>query len=248
MASFHYCQDCDYIFAANPFWLDEAYMDAIVATDTDIAVRNIFTALRLSSIFFWVLGERGDGVYADAAGGYGLLARLLRDLGFNMLWSDKYAQNLFARGFEYTESVGACTAVSAVEVLEHTPNPKVFIQACFSEFRADTLFFTTELFSSGQPPQAKDWSYFSFETGQHISFFSENGLRKLASQMGLNYYSAGRIHCFTKKSIPGWKLSLATNKFLVVPLSLFAAKCLGSRRATDQSLLIKRYRDSAGEK
>ena len=105
-ANFCYCASCDHVFAQDPHWLAEAYTDAIVKTDTDIAVRNVLTALRLAAIFYFAFGDKGKGHYADVAGGYGLLVRLMRDLGFNYFWSDPYAENLFARGFEYSAELG----------------------------------------------------------------------------------------------------------------------------------------------
>ncbi|OYY82016.1 MAG: hypothetical protein B7Y33_00640 [Hydrogenophilales bacterium 16-62-9] len=239
-AAFHYCVECDHIFVDQPTWLDEAYSDAIARSDTDIAVRNIFTALRLAAIDYLVLEERGNGQYVDVAGGYGLLTRLMRDLGFDYYWSDPYALNLFARGFEADTQQGACVAVSAVEVLEHTTHPLDFIRQCLLEYQSDTLLFTTEVFPDNAPPAPDQWGYYSFDTGQHIAFFSRKGLSLLASKLGLHYYPLGRIHVFSKQALPTWKLKLASNKWLVIPIALFAAFRLGSRRGKDQTLIRKR--------
>jgi hypothetical protein len=38
----------------------------------------------------------------DCAGGYGILTRLLRDIGVDALWSDPFCQNLMALGFEHS--------------------------------------------------------------------------------------------------------------------------------------------------
>lgn len=142
-APYHYCTACDHVFAADPHWLAEAYTDAIVKTDTDIAMRNLFTALRLAAILYFAFGERGKGTFADIAGGYGLLTRLMRDFGYNYLWCDPYANNLFARGFEYSSAEGACRAVSAIEVLEHTVNPLDFLQSTLRTHGTDTVLSGT---------------------------------------------------------------------------------------------------------
>lgn len=238
-AHYYYCTDCDYIFVANPTWLDEAYAEAIASEDTGIATRNVFTALRLAAIYFMGLGDKGQGIYVDAAGGYGLLTRLMRDLGFNYFWSDRYAKNLFARGFEYQASLGTCQAVSAIEVLEHTINPLEFIQQTLAEYQTDTFIFTTETFPDNSPPPPSQWGYYSLETGQHIAFFSPRGLTRLAHRLGMQYFPLGRLHIFSRKPLSPWRLKLASNKFLVVPLALYALSRLGSRRGTDQALVRK---------
>lgn len=243
-AAYHYCAECDHIFVDQPTWLEEAYSDAIARSDTDVAVRNIFTALRLAAIYYLVLGDRGHARYADVAGGYGLLTRLMRDLGFDCYWSDPYAENLFARGFEYDATQGACLAISAIEVLEHTTNPLEFIQQNLIDHQSDILVFTTEVFSDGSPPRPNDWGYYAFDTGQHIAFFSRNGLSRLANKLGLHYFPLGRLHIFSKNPLPVWKLRLASHKLIAIPVALFAAYHLGSRRGKDQTLIRRQTNQS----
>lgn len=238
-ANFCYCAACDHVFAQDPHWLEEAYSDAIVKTDTDIAVRNIFTSLRLAAILYFAFGDKGRGHYADVAGGYGLLVRLMRDLGFNYFWSDPYAENLFARGFEYSAALGNCTVISAVEVLEHTLNPEAFLKENLATHGADTIVFTTMLFADDQPPAARQWGYYSLDTGQHIAFFSKKGLEKLGQRLGMDYHPLGRIHLFTRRKVSPWRLAIASNRLMTLPLAFFAAHRLGSRRGRDQTLLSK---------
>ena len=239
-AVYHYCEACDHLFVNEPAWLEEAYSEALATEDTDVATRNVFTALRLAAIDYLALGERGEGTYTDVAGGYGLLTRLMRDLGFNYFWSDQYAENLFARGFEYDAAQGACQAVSAIEVLEHTLNPLDFIEHTLAGHQSDTLIFTTEVFADNTPPLADDWGYYAFDTGQHIAFFSRQGLTRLARRLGMTYYPLGRLHVFSRKSLPRWKLKLASHKLLVIPLALIAASRLGSRRGRDRTIIRHR--------
>lgn len=241
---FQYCEACDHIFAADPYWLEEAYSDAVVATDTDIAVRNIVTALKLASLYRVALNERGQGRYADVAGGYGLLVRLLRDLGFDCFWSDRYAQNLFARGFEYDSALGPCVAISAMEAVEHAVNPREFIAAGLQDCGADTIVFSTGIFADGQPPLAKQWDYYALDHGQHIAFFSHRGLARLAKRLGLHYHALGRLHLMTRRKIAPWRLKLASNPLLAVAVALQTMAALGSRRNQDQSQLLKALRRS----
>lgn len=236
-ASYLYCAACDHLYVDHPTWLDEAYSEAIAAEDTDIAARNVFMALRLAAINYLVLGDRGQGRYVDVAGGYGLLTRLLRDLGFDCYWSDPYARNLFARGFEYPPRHGPCLAVSAIEALEHTTNPLDFIRESLAAHPSEVFIFSTEVYPDGQPPAPDQWGYYAFETGQHIAFFSRRGLRHLARRLDMHYYPSGPLHIFSKRPLSSWRLKLAAHKLFVVPLALFAGFRLGSRRGRDQRAL-----------
>lgn len=239
-AIYHYCRECDHLFVSEPGWLEEAYSEALAVDDTDVATRNVFTAIRLAAINYMALGDRGQGRYTDVAGGHGLLTRLMRDFGFDCFWSDRYAKNLFARGFDYDGSQGGCLAISAIEVLEHTPNPLTFIQHTLADHESETLIFTTEVFPDDKPPLPGQWSYYAFDSGQHIAFFSRQGLRRLAARLGMLYYPLGRLHLFSTKRLPRWKLRLASNKVLVIPIALFAAMRLGSRRGRDQEMMRRR--------
>jgi hypothetical protein len=240
-AEYRYCAPCDHVFAADPHWLAQAYSDAIVQADTDIAVRNILTALRLSAILYFAFPERGRGTYVDVAGGYGLLTRLMRDVGFDYRWSDPYAQNLFARGFEHNETTGPCDALSAVEVLEHTIDPLEFLRSNLARHQSDTILFTTQVFADGQPPGAREWDYYSLNTGQHIAFFSTRGLRTLGERLGLTYHGLGRIHLLTRRHLSTTRLALAAHRALALPLTVLAARQLGSRRGRDQTELARRF-------
>ena len=239
-ANYHYCRPCDYVFAPGAHWLAEAYSEAIVDSDTDIAARNIFTSLRIAALLYLAFQERGQGRYTDVAGGYGLLTRLMRDLGFDFYWSDSYAKNLLARGFEYDEMLGSCNAVTAIEVLEHTVDPAGFIRDNLAHCKSDTLIFTTEVFPDGKAPPADQWSYYAFETGQHISFFSARGLAILGERLGLQYVRQGRLHILTRQTLSPFRVALASKPWASLPLALYAARQFGSRRNADQSLLLSR--------
>jgi hypothetical protein len=234
---------CDYVFVHPTPWLADAHAASLATTDTDAAIRSIFTAARLSAFLFLVLAERGQGRFVDVAGGYGLLTRLMRDLGFDYYWSDLYSPNLFARGFEYGPHVGPCTAISAVEALEHMPNPLVFLRDSLVTHQSDTLLLTTEVFPDGRPLAPSQWqNYYSFETGQHVSFFSARGLDTLARRLGLTYTRAGRLHILSRRHMPRALVRLASHRLLVAPLALMAARMLGSRRTSDQALLSRLLR------
>jgi len=162
------CPRCGFIQIANPHWLNEAYSDAITVSDTGLVARNLLLAGRLSPLLFYLYGS--DGRYVDFAGGTGLLVRLMRDAGFDFYWHDSYCKNIHARGFEFDVKSGPYKVVTAFEVLEHVINPIEFVSEAIRKTQADVFIFSTELFE-GIPPKPEDWWYYSFETGQHISFY-----------------------------------------------------------------------------
>jgi len=235
-ASYNYCEACGFLSAENPYWLEEAYSSAIASTDTGLVSRNFFYANKLAVILYFIMRERGDGRYVDVAGGYGMLTRVMRDYGFDFYWSDKYCENLMARGFEYSPQMGICRAITAFEVLEHTEDPIDFIVNALKYWKTDTLIFSTELFE-GTPPIPGQWGYYSFETGQHIAFFQRRTLQSLAFKLGLNFSSNGWLHVFSKIKINEALLKAYTGR-----VSILAMRWLRRNRASltlsDHKLLV----------
>jgi Methyltransferase domain len=195
---YFFCENCGLLQTEEPYWLDEAYSDAIAASDVGILLRNIDVYRKLSGILYFLLDRNGK--YLDTAGGYGILTRLMRDGGFDFYWSDPYCKNLFASGFEGNLEDNSFSAVTAIEVLEHTPDPLNFIQQALSSSGASTLIFTTALFS-GTPPAPQDWWYYALDSGQHISFFQLKTLEHIASRLSLKLYSHGEFHILTNRPI-----------------------------------------------
>ena len=230
-AQFEVCDACEYLRARDPHWLDEAYSSAIAAADTGLVMRNISLASKVASTLYWVFGERGKGQYLDAAGGYGMLTRMMRDLGFDFYWSDKHCENLLARGFEYSRAMHSCQAVTAMEVMEHLTNPLEFIEATLKDTGADSLIFSTQLYK-GKPP-AQDWWYYSFATGQHIGFFSRTTLDILGKKLDLKLISSNGLHILSRRSLDQNKLFLATRPLIAKGSSLIIQRRLRSKTMSD---------------
>lgn len=196
-------ESCGYVWADSPNWLDEAYSDAIALTDTGIVLRNFGNIETVSTVM------RANGLEAargiDLGGGYGLLVRGLRDRGLDFYWSDPYADNLLARGFEAAK--GPYQVATAFEVLEHLPDPLSHLQAAREEYAFDTLFFSATCFDPNNIP-GLDWWYWAFETGQHISFFSETCLDFMADQLGMKkVHIRGEMYAFTTLDELTWPRS-----------------------------------------
>lgn len=230
-AQYEVCKACGYLRAHEPHWLEEAYSSAIAAADTGLVARNVSLAIKVASLLYWVMGERGQGRYLDAAGGYGMLTRLMRDLGFDFYWADKYCDNLLARGFEYSERQKGCCAVTAMEVMEHVTDPVAFVDEALRLADTDTLIFTTELYA-GEPP-GKDWWYYAFPTGQHIGFFTQASIEKIGELLGLHFFSANGLHVLTRESIGEQHFRWATHPWMSRASLLWIRRHLGSKTMDD---------------
>jgi hypothetical protein len=186
-----------YIFAGSPFWLAEAYDSAISALDTGLLARNI----KNIEVVTKSISQNGlscsKGV--DLGGGFGLFVRGMRDAGFDFYWTDAYADNLLARGFE--GEIGKYDIAAAFEVLEHIPNPLAFLIKAKASYSFSTCFFSALCFSEDTIPPP-DWWYWAFETGQHISFFSLKSLRWMAQELKMElYHINGDVYAFSSSAI-----------------------------------------------
>lgn len=236
-ASYQFCSECGYLKVENPFWLEEAYGDAIARADTGIVTRNIGIASKLAGILYFVLGVKKNEPAVDVAGGYGILTRLMRDIGFNFYWADVYCKNLIAPGFEYSSTIGNCQIITAMEVMEHLEDPSEFVRSQVTRVEAQYFIFTTELFN-GVPPVPGSWWYYAFETGQHIGFFQRRTLEKMAGKLNMQFSSAGGIHIFSHTPINQFLFRLVTNKFCAPLFAVFVRYLKGSKTMSDHAVML----------
>lgn len=191
------CMNCGFLFSSNPIWLEEAYKNAITLSDTGIIQRNQQLSRSVSAVVSFFFNKQGE--FLDFAGGYGLFTRIMRDLGFNFFWIDKYCENLFAKGFEHIEGSNVkYKVITAFEVFEHLVDPVTEMENILSY--GSNLIFSTQLLPS-PTPKPDEWWYYQFDQGQHISFYTSKSLKILAERFALNYYSANGIHILTKQNI-----------------------------------------------
>ena len=209
-ASYQFCGRCGFLRAKNPHWLEESYSSSIAVADTGIMVRNIKFIPKVASLIFRLYGKKEKNKFLDVAGGYGIFSRLMRDIGFNFYWSDKYTQNIIARGFEAKKNHKYCV-LTAFEVMEHLDDPVNFLDNLVKDYNPDSIIFSTELYK-GSPPK-KDWWYYAFNTGQHISFYSLDTLKFLAKKFNFNFYTSNGIHMFSKKTINKLDYKICTSFF-----------------------------------
>lgn len=199
-AGYHLDPDSGLIWVPDPHWLDEAYSDAIGLTDTGIMARNLSTISMVSMVMRANGLQNARGI--DLGAGYGLFVRGIRDEGLDFFWSDAYAENLVARGFEADE--GPFDVAVAFEVLEHLPDPLGFLMDARERYGVNTIFFSATCFDEQAIPD-QSWWYWAFESGQHISFFSRRCLEFIAQKLDLHLvHLKGDLFAFTDQSDLSW--------------------------------------------
>lgn len=240
--TYHQCPSCGFLQTEDPYWLDEAYSCPIAAADTGLVGRNIAVAQTLSSILYFLFDR--NGAYLDVGGGYGLLTRLMRDVGFDFYWHDAKCDNLLAPGFEASATTAEFTAVTAFEVLEHVPDPVRFLRESMWRGKTRSIIFSTVLFDGDAPPP-ESWWYYAFATGQHVSFFQPRTLATIARMLGLNFYVGRSMHLLTDRHFNARLYRALTAPRLRV-LSRFPKLLMESRTLDDHLKAMARGSASSG--
>jgi hypothetical protein len=192
------CSSCGFIQTEEPYWLEEAYKHTFNIEDTGMLSRNILSAKRSTAILFSFFDKYG--FFVDAGGGTGLFVRMMRDYGFDFYWEDPYAENIFARGFDYDKNKHTkIEIVTSFECFEHFADPMKEIERMLSI--SPSILFSTVPFVSGTP-DPKTWDYYMFESGQHISLYSLASLESIAKKYHLNLNTNRKsFHLLTPKYI-----------------------------------------------
>ena len=207
---YYQCPVCGLIYTEKPYWIDEAYDSSITIYDTGIMSRNITFSMATYAILK-ILFENKSIRGFDWGGGYGIFVRLMRDLGYDFEWFDKYSENLVSRGFEADMKVDKkYDIMTAFEVFEHLTDPLQEIESMLK--KSDIILFSILLYDEGYSyPKLDAWWYYVPEEGQHIVFYSKVTLKEIAKKFQVNYYAINNsLHIFSKK-----KINIANIKFKV---------------------------------
>lgn len=192
------CTDCGFVQTEEPYWLDEAYSEAVSVYDLGSVNRAIVNSA-ITEKFILKYFECNSH-FLDYGAGYGIFVRRMRDLGFNFSWNDKYCQNLFAKRF--IGDVSGQTKyelLTAFEVFEHLVNPREELEKILS--LSDNILFSTDLIPRNNP-KPRDWWYYFPLHGQHISFYTIKTLKLLAESYSLHLTTDGKnIHLLTKRPL-----------------------------------------------
>lgn len=231
---YFHCVNCNFIQTEDPYWIKEAYQEALSALDTGLLKRNIGLS-RFCSVLIYRHFDK-TGKFLDFAGGSGAFTRLMRDVGFDFYWQDAFSENIFARGFEAEKTLTEkLELITAIECFEHLPNPLETIAEMLK--KTDSVFLTTELLPEKVNP---DWWYFGFEHGQHVSFFSAQALRLISEIFSVKYFTDGRrLHLFTKN--PAKRINFDKLRLLIrLGMPSWIERKMMSRTMSDMKEISKR--------
>jgi len=186
------CEQCRSLILPQPHWLERAY-GPLAVTDPDCGLlkRTLFvyaTLRRMRSV--GLIPQRCRSL--DYGSGKGILVRLLLDSNFDASGYEPLATPLFAEEkIARTLPTGSFDVITCVEVAEHLLDPVETL----SRLRAllaerGMLVLSTELFDEQR--HRADWPYLAPAHGQHVTFYSREGLRRAAERAGLQWVESLR--------------------------------------------------------
>jgi hypothetical protein len=144
---------------------------------------------------------------------------MLRDAGIDAYTDDPHMDPFYARGFTASLASAAFDLVTAIEVLEHLPNPAETMATVFAA-SPRAILATTELYAG----QGADWPYLSAETGQHVFFYSETGLRLIAERHGYRFTHQAGYLLFSREDVPRAPLQRQVITMTQLLMPLFSTK------------------------
>ena len=229
---YYQCSNCNFVQTEDPYWLDEAYSKSINVSDTGYISRNIFYSKKVAVLLYLLFGEKAN--FLDFAGGYGVFVRLMRDVGFNFYWDDKYTSNFFAEGFEYNNKM-KIDAITVFECFEHFVDP-IFEIENFLKI-SDTIIFSTNPYPDPLPIPS-NWWYYGLNHGQHISFYNLKTFKFISKKYNLNYYNINNLHILTNKRVNSFKLFIV--KFSNRGVYEIVKKFLNSKTVEDHEFFTNK--------
>ncbi len=212
--NYYRCSQCGFIQTEDPYWLDEAYSEAIASSDIGILHRNNLMAGIAAKLIFNYFDHNSK--FLDYGAGYGLFVRLMRDRGFDFYWQDKFCKNIFAQRFEFSNSENQIALVTAFELFEHLVDPQREIEKILRI--SPNIFFSTELLPDSIPKPGQ-WWYYATHEGQHISIYTKQSLEILANKFNLKLYTNGRsLHLITtNRNLPSNLFELIETERVLQP-------------------------------
>jgi hypothetical protein len=231
------CPGCGFIQTEEPYWLEEAYSEVINRSDIGLLARNLDLSKITKAVLFSLFDKKKK--FLDYGAGYGVFVRLMRDLGFDFYWTDKYSENIFAKDFEAGDT-DKFESITAFEVFEHLVQPAEELANMLKY--SDSILFSTFLVPANNPKPG-EWWYYATDHGQHISLYTRKSLEVLAGKFDLNFYTNGKnYHMFSKKKRNGFMFNFISFPYAAKMLNPFLSK--KSLLDDDYKIIIEKLNES----
>ena len=189
------CLDCGSMQTDPPHWLEESYSAPRPMTDTGMVARSIQMA-QMTSLLLRIASVGAQTKCLDWGGGNGLFCRMMRDQGYNFFNDDKYAKPFYCDGFTFQRAgIAKCDILTSFEIFEHLANPVVELEEILS-LEPRLWIFSTQLYEQ----QGPEWNYFGPANGQHVFFYSAQGLEGFATAHGYRFIRGRHLHAFVKQT------------------------------------------------
>jgi hypothetical protein len=120
---------------------------------------------------------------------------MMRDLGYDFRWFDKYADNLYASGFE-ADIAAHHALVTGFEVFEHLEAVASELGAIFRP-RPDHVLVGTVLHHGFEP----SWWYLMPDSGQHVAFYARRTLAWIAERFDYDVLVGPEYSLFRRREL-----------------------------------------------
>ena len=194
------CSSCESLQTESPHWLAEAA--ARQSLDPGQASRTLAEAMALPQLLRALNISPSDSA-VDCGGGSGLLARLLRDAGYNFHAFDSEGSGEFTAGYNW-QSLQPCRLITMFDVAQRFAEPAQEWQKIFAA-DPEWVIGSSAIFAG----QGAEWELLRPETGRQVFFQSAKGLALVAASAGRHAYLCGRYFLITRAPLDAAALAAA---------------------------------------
>lgn len=197
---YHKCTSCGLIFTtAFDRWSYADFKKYIynkdyIQIDPDYVIDRPTNNAKVVGDFI----KRGRNIQLlDYGGGSGKFAELLCEKGIHAKSWDPMEENQIEMPKESFD------IVTAFEVFEHTPNPKLSTTEALSFLKPDGVFLFSTLTEEKNVPRAFDFWYIAPRNG-HVTIYTKQSLQQLFKEHGYNVMHFDDLTHMAYKTLPYW--------------------------------------------